>query len=194
MSKKNQLTKTDYLELSEYHKLVNGLHEDHDVLGETYTRIAKATALRVSDVLKLTWKKIMVDRFMLNEQKTGKLRPIFVPDKTQEVFRSLYRLNGSPDVNSLVFLNKRNNKAYTGQYINQRMKIWKKRYHINVGNFSTHTYRKSFGREFWDKSGRSEDALVRLCEIYNHSDISITRRYLGIRDEEIRDAYYMIDV
>ncbi len=194
MSKKNQLTKTDYLTVQEYQKLIHGLHVDGDVLGETYARIAKATALRISDVLSLTWKKIMVGKFILNEQKTGKRRPITVSDKTQEVFRQLYQMNGSPDIDSLVFYNKKTKKPYTKQYINQCMKSWKDKYSINVGNFSSHSFRKSFGREYWDKNGCSDRALTMLSEIYNHSDVSITRRYLGIRDEEVSEAYQMIEV
>ena len=60
MSKKHQLTKTDYLSTDEYQKLITGLHEDHDVLGETYARIAKATALRISDVLRIKWGQVLV--------------------------------------------------------------------------------------------------------------------------------------
>ena len=40
----------------------------------------------------------------------------------------------------------------------------------------------------------SDYALTTLSEIFNHSNIAITRRYLGIRDEEIAEAYEMIEV
>ncbi len=193
MSKKNQFTKTDYLTCEEYRKLITGLHEDHDVLGETYARVAKATALRISDVLSLTWSKILSGSFSVVEQKTGKKRTITVPDRTKEVFRGLYKLNGSPDSKSLVFCNRRTGGSYTKQYINRLMKEWKTRYDINVGNFSSHSFRKSFGREFWDKNGRSDEALLKLSYIYNHSSIAVTMIYLGIRDEEISEAYKIIE-
>ncbi|MBO6252707.1 MAG: integrase, partial [Bacteroidaceae bacterium] len=80
MSKKNQLTKTDYLSVEEYQRLVTMLHNDNDILGETYTRVAKGTALRISDVLKLTWSKLLSEKFVLNEQKTGKMRKITVSE------------------------------------------------------------------------------------------------------------------
>jgi integrase len=74
------------------------------------------------------------------------------------------------------------------------MKEWKDKYNIQVGNFSSHSFRKSFGREYWDKNNCSDKALTLLSEIYNHSDVSITRRYLGIRDEEVSEVYEMIEV
>jgi len=194
MSKKNQLTRTDYLSVEEYQKLVSCLHDDGDVLGETYTRVAKGTALRISDVLKLTWKKLLNERFVLNEQKTGKRRSITVSEKTQDTFNMLYELNGKPNKEEPIFLNRRSGKTYTKQYINRLMKEWKEKYDICVGNFSSHSFRKSFGREYWNKSGCSDKALVNLSEIYNHSDISITRRYLGIRDEELSQVYEVIEV
>ena len=194
MSKKNQLTKTDYLSVEEYQRLVTMLHNDNDILGETYTRVAKGTALRISDVLKLTWSKLLSEKFVLNEQKTGKMRKITVSEKTHSAFRSLYELNGSPDMSCFVFFNKRTNRPYTKQYINRLMKEWKDKYNIQVGNFSSHSFRKSFGREYWDKNNCSDKALTLLSEIYNHSDVSITRRYIGIRDEEVSEVYEMIEV
>lgn len=194
MSKKNQITRTDYLTIEEYRKLVGSLHSDNDVLGETYCRVAKATALRISDILKLTWGKLLSKRFVLNEQKTGKKRDITVSEATQDAFRKLYELNGSPEMSDLIFVNRRSNKAYTKQYINRLTKEWKEKYGIKVGNFSSHSFRKSFGREYWEKAGRTDSALLLLSEIYNHVDISTTKRYLGIRDEELSEVYEMIEV
>ena len=194
MSKKNQSTKTDFLELKEYRKLVNCLHDDNDVLGETFSRVAKGTALRISDVLRLTWGKLLSKKFVLNEQKTGKKRDITVSDATQEIFQNLYRMNGSPQLSTPIFINNRSNKVYTKQYINRLMKEWKDKYNINVGNFSSHSFRKSFGREYWEKSGRTDGALLLLSEIYNHADVATTKRYLGIRDEELSEVYEMIEV
>lgn len=38
-------------------------------------------------------------------------------------------------------------------------------------------------------SENSELALVKLMEIFNHSSVAITKRYLGLRKEEILEAY-----
>ena len=148
----------------------------------------------VKTILKLTWGKLLSKRFVLNEQKTGKKRDITVSEATQDAFRKLYELNGSPEMSDLIFVNRRSNKAYTKQYINRLTKEWKEKYGIKVGNFSSHSFRKSFGREYWEKAGRTDSALLLLSEIYNHVDISTTKRYLGIRDEELSEVYEMIEV
>lgn len=194
MSKKNQLTRTDYLPVDEYKRLVSSLHADNDVLGETYCRVAKATALRISDVLRLTWGMVLSERFSIREQKTGKMRNIDFSDNTIRTMKSLYRINGKPDLDTPVFYNNRLHKTYSKQHINQVMKKWKEKYKIKVGNFSSHSFRKSFGREYWEKNGKSEAALLKLGNIFNHSSIAVTKIYLGIRDEEISEAYKMIEV
>ena len=35
----------------------------------------------------------------------------------------------------------------------------------------------------------AELALVKLMELFNHSSIAITKRYLGLRQEEILETY-----
>lgn len=192
MSKKNQTTRTDYLTSDQYAKLVGCLSADKNVLGETYARVAKATALRIADVLALTWGKLLSKQFTVTEKKTGKKRTITVSQKTHDAFVELYRKNGEPG-DTAVFMNRRTERPYTTQYINREMKEWKRKYGIAVGNFSSHSFRKSFGREYWDKQGRTDEALLKLSIIFNHSSIAVTRIYLGIRDEEIADAYEMID-
>ena len=55
--------------------------------------------------------------------------------------------------------------------------------------YSTHSFRKSFGRRIWSNNSDSEKSLVLLSQIFNHSSIAITRRYLGIREEEVKNVY-----
>ncbi|KAA4557637.1 site-specific integrase, partial [Bacteroides ovatus] len=38
-------------------------------------------------------------------------------------------------------------------------------------------------------SDNSELALVKLMELFNHSSVSITKRYLGLRQEELLNTY-----
>ena len=38
-------------------------------------------------------------------------------------------------------------------------------------------------------SENSELALVKLMELFNHSSIAITKRYLGLRQEDILETY-----
>lgn len=70
------------------------------------------------------------------------------------------------------------------------MKEIKKKYRLKVKNFSCHSLRKTFGRQVYTMSDEyAELALVKLMELFNHSSVAITKRYLGLRQEEILETY-----
>ena len=48
----------------------------------------------------------------------------------------------------------------------------------------THTLRKTFGYHYYQ---RTKDVAT-LMEIFNHSDQATTKRYIGIRDDEIKES------
>ena len=55
---------------------------------------------------------------------------------------------------------------------------------------NAHSLRKIFGRQVYNmNSENSELALIKLMELFNHSSIAITKRYLGLRQEEILETY-----
>ena len=65
---------------------------------------------------------------------------------------------------------------------------------IGVKHFSTHSFRKTFGRKVVEMAGEnSEMALIKLAELFNHSNTAITRRYLGLRQEELSGVYDALD-
>ncbi len=54
--------------------------------------------------------------------------------------------------------------------------------------------RKTFGRKVYESSGENANmALIKLSEIFNHSNISITKIYLGIREKELLETYDLLD-
>ena len=193
MAQKNQLTKSDYLSYDELKKLLYNLHADKKYLWELYVRVSFCTALRSSDVLSLTWSDI-INRTSLTikEKKTGKIRKISFNLNAQDRFDELYMLLKRPNPNELIFFSKRTGHPYSIQYINQLMKQWKAKYNIQVGNFSTHTFRKTFGRYVYDNSENKSEALVLLNSILCHSSISTTKIYIGLRDEEIQSVFSSI--
>ena len=80
--------------------------------------------------------------------------------------------------------------VFTIQRINVILKEVKKKYKLKVKNFSCHSLRKTFGRQVYNmNSDNSELALVKLMELFNHSSVAITKRYLGLRQEELLNTY-----
>ena len=71
------------------------------------------------------------------------------------------------------------------------------KYHIkSAKNSSSHSLRKTFGRRVWLQEcdrGRGDEALLLLADVFGHSNIAITKRYLGIRKEEILSVYDSLD-
>ena len=78
--------------------------------------------------------------------------------------------------------------------INRHLKTIKQQYGLKVQNLSSHSFRKTFGRKIVQNAGeQSEMALIKLSEIYNHASPMITRRYLGLRAEELNEIYEGLD-
>ena len=64
---------------------------------------------------------------------------------------------------------------------------------IRKSNISTHSFRKSGGRFIWESNNKSDESILMLSLLFNHSSTSITRRYLGIEREKIQDLYSFQD-
>lgn len=148
--------------------------------------------LRVSDLLSLTWRNVLrQEKVFVKEGKTGKQRVINVHVRVQEALVTCVPLISKDPNWSLdrpIFAN-RWGKQISVSYVNKRIKWVLVRYRIKTQNASSHTLRKTFGRRLWEQNGESDKALVFLSEIFGHSNTAITRRYLGITQEDIADAY-----
>jgi integrase len=75
--------------------------------------------------------------------------------------------------------------------VNKQIKIHAFKAGIRGKRISTHTWRKTFGREVWRRNNYSEASLIKLSLLFNHSSTAITRIYLDITREEVGDLYDM---
>lgn len=193
MPRKDQLTTADHLEYSEYQRLLDCLHEDKNYFFEMYARLSFCTACRASDVLKLRWVDILnKDEIVIREKKTGKARKVKFNTSVKQKLLQLWHLMGEPNRALYVFENPKTGAPMTIQRINQHLKLMNYRYHLNIGHFSTHTFRKTFGRYVYDSNGHSAESLILLNKILNHSNIQVTKTYIGITQDEIDDIYNSI--
>lgn len=195
MAKKNQLTTSDHLPYEEFTRLLECLHQDGDYRWEMYARLSFCTACRASDTLRFRWKDILgVSSITIVEQKTKKTRKIPFNPSVQKSFSELWRLLECPDKNDYIMPSSQGDKPITIQYVNMKLKEFKRKYRLKIENFSTHTFRKTFGRYVYDQNNHSAESLVLLNKILNHTSIQVTKAYIGITQEEVASIYASIDI
>lgn len=185
----------DYMEWEEMLRLVRALFKDKDYVMSAFVSVGCFSGLRVSDIKTLRWCDILSEEpITIEEQKTGKKRTIKWNSEMQEhirlCFDNLHVLNSN-----FRFLKSQMGSVYSTQRLNVKLKDMKKKYKIKVGNFSCHTLRKTFGRKIYNTAvehGNGDTALVLLMDVLCHSSPAITKRYLGIRQQEIQATYDML--
>lgn len=190
MSVKHTYTTSDYIEWNTMLNLVRRLYKDGDYRMSLLIGCGAFFGLRISDLLSLSWDMLLdSDSFVLMEQKTGKRRIIKVNGDFRKHILDCYRALNITHRAEKCFLS-RKKVVYSVQRINVRLKEIKAKYSIKVEHLSTHSLRKTFGRKVVESAGEnSEMALIKLSELFNHTSPQITRRYLGLRQEELMEVY-----
>lgn len=190
MSKKNSHTTADYLEWDSAVNLIKRLAKDGNYKVSLLITIGIFTGLRISDILNLHWTDILGEpEFSVVEKKTGKTRTIRLNEDVQNHIRKCYEAIQPPTTKAYILVSQKN-CVYSVQRINVMLKDIKKKYKLKIKNFSCHSLRKTFGRQVYNmNSENSELALVKLMELFNHSSVAITKRYLGLRQEELLETY-----
>lgn len=194
MSARNSYTTADYLEWDTMLYLVRKLYNDGDYRFSLLIGCGSFFGLRISDLRTLTWAQIFdQDSFMLNEKKTGKRRIIKINQGFQKHIQDCFSALKITNLNEPCFLSQKGT-VFSIQRINARFKEIKVKYHLKIKNFSTHSLRKTLGRKVVEAAGQdAEMALIKLSEMYNHSSPQVTRRYLGLRQQEIAGVYDALD-
>ena len=190
MSLKYSNTTADYLVWSDAMNLIRKLAKDDNYKMSLFIALGCFTGLRVSDILNLRWNQILgVSEFTIIEKKTGKKRTLRLNPQLQEHIQECYEHIKPIGVKAPILVSQKGT-IFTIQAINRILKDIKKKYKVKIKNFSCHSFRKTFGRQVYNmNSDNSEFALVKLMELFNHSSIMTTKRYLAIRQEELLDTY-----
>ena len=195
MSAKNSYTTADYIEWNTAVNLVHRLFKDGNYQMSLLIGCGIFFGLRISDILQLSWDMLLDDSsFQVIEKKTQKRREVRINKGFQKHIWDCFNALMITDKSEKCFKS-RERRVYSIQRINMILKDIKKKYGIkSVKNFSTHSLRKTFGRHVYERAdSNGEMALVMLSELFNHSNIAITKRYLGLRKEEIMQCYDMLD-
>jgi len=152
------------------------------------------TALRISDLLQLTWddvydykNKCIKKVISLSEKKTGKAKILAL---NNEIITALHLMLSEISITpgEALFISKKT-KSAIGRVQAYRI-IRHAAEALNLSNrVSCHSLRKTFGYHAW-KKGVSPAILM---EIYNHSSLAVTRRYLGISQDDKNEVYLSLD-
>ena len=190
MALKGQRTTTGFVQWTELTNLILKLERDGENKFSLLIGTGAFTGLRISDLLSTKWSQLIDKEVIeLNEKKTGKFRKIKINSDLKRLVQSNYEAMGSPDLDTFVFVNKYGTKQINVQWVNTKLKEIFTKYGIKTESPSSHTLRKSFGRRIWEINDYSEKSLVLLSEMFQHANIQITKRYLGIKEKELFDVY-----
>lgn len=152
------------------------------------------TNLRVSDLLKLkvsdvyTGKKVRA-YIELSEQKTDKARKIKINENMEKALKE-YIKTEKLDMEDYLFKSKKGeNKPISRQQAHHIISTAGEWCGIEEP-ISCHSLRKTWGYWAW-KQGTSP---ILIMEGFNHSSISITKRYISIAQEEMDEVYINVNL
>lgn len=183
MSKLNQITTCDYINFVEAtQKGKELMREEKTNLIGFYILIAINTGLRVSDIKRITFEDLSKGELKFKEQKTNKYKSLPLNETIKKAITKLSKFGAGA-----VFKSQKNQIIST-QHLNTLLKTAFNNL-LPTHCISSHSLRKTFGRRVYELNNRSEDSLIKLSELFNHSSIKLTRIYLGIKREELNDIY-----
>lgn len=184
MSLKNSNTTSDYMNFdSTLNKAMKIIKYDKNYKMGFLVVFGINVGLRISDILKLKHEDLLNDSISLIESKTNKKRVIRLNDNIKNAY-ALFRGRCSESTGYVFTSNQ--NTVFSSQYVNRKLK---EIFGSKTLSISTHSLRKTFGRQVWSNNNETDKALLYLSELFNHSSSAITKRYLGIRQEELDDIY-----
>jgi integrase len=153
--------------------------------------------VRASDLRELRWS------FFFNEDGSRKDFYKIQPKKTrkQKKFVTLYFNNAVwaiidayleeypfNSINDYLFASRKGDKPICVDSLCRIIKDTACEAGINQ-NIGSHSLRKTFGFWIWHESNDKNKALVILCNIFNHSSVQVTMKYIGLMNVEIEDTF-----
>lgn len=163
-----------------------------------YTMIVMGlnTAFRIGDMLLLKWQDVchpdgsLCAHIYIKEQKTGKSRTVPINNALRQALEAYRESLQTPVLHNWLFPSPRRQTQPLSRHQAYRIV---RRAAAACGlseHISCHSLRKTFGYYAW-KNGTPPAMLM---DLYNHSSYQITKRYLGIEQEERDQVYLQINL
>ncbi len=152
-------------------------------------------ALRISDLLRLKWSDVLKNHktfkdISIIEGKTKKARRIKLNKTSRKALSELLNSLDTYLPDDFIFKSREGSmKAISRQQALNIFKNAAKAVGIN-DNVGTHTLRKTWGYHAWKKG--FNPALI--MDTLNHTNLSVTKRYLGISQDDINNLYDNLNI
>lgn len=153
-------------------------------------------ACRISDLLTLTIGDVLDangkvrDRLFIRESKTKKTRYIFFGPSSKEAI--LQYLNALPEYKLTDHLFASRQKGTGEAKAISRCQAWRIIHNMGIAiskdkeeqlHLGTHSMRKTFGYQKIQQNPKDQMVVAQVSEMFNHSSMNTTYRYLGIDTE-----------
>ena len=160
MSLKYSYTTADFLAWTEMTGLIRRLFDDGKYTISLLLACGSFWGLRISDLRALTWEDILEkETLIVIEKKTGKRRIITINAQLQKHIKACYAALKKPVITQNCFIT-RMGTVYSIQRLNGIFKELKIKYRLPIDHFSTHSMRKSFGRQVVDRAGTNSETVI----------------------------------
>ncbi|MBP1992534.1 tyrosine-type recombinase/integrase [Paenibacillus eucommiae] len=143
------------------------------------------TGFRISDILSLSVKDVRGTHIEIIEGKTQKRKKIKIRKTLRKALDDY--IKGKQDYEYLFTGRSKKHSGLIGEPIDSSTayKALSKAAHANgVEEIGTHSMRKTFGYHFYLKTRD----IALLMELFNHSEQTITLRYIGIKQDSLDEA------
>lgn len=138
------------------------------------------SGLRITDILNLKAKDVVSrSTISLREKKTGKQKIFQINPYLKKELQIYIDENNIEMDEYLIKAQGKKNKPISREMAYMIMKDAAE--YFGLFNIGTHTMRKTFGYHFYEQYGD----IVSLQKIFNHSDPSVTLKYIGLEQSEI---------
>lgn len=136
--------------------------------------------LRISDVLKLKPATFKNEKLEIIEKKTGKLQYRDINRNLKDIIYE-YAMENSIKTNDNII-------QISRIAIHKQLKIITE--HLGYTNVSSHSFRKFYGVVVYESTGGDIELLK---ELFNHSNVSTTQRYIRVTQEKINKISAEVD-
>lgn len=143
------------------------------------------TGLRIGDIIPLRVEDVRnKSHITLREEKTNKIKVFPINPQLRS---ELDKYTSGMENHEYLFPSRQRNRDGVRSHITR---VQAYRYIKNVAeelgieNFGMHSFRKSFGYFYYQET----KDIVKLMQIFNHSSQNVTRRYIGLTQEEIDES------